>query len=139
MVEITKIEKILTDKNEMSDFVLITFITDLGNTHTARYPIQDVSDNSKMKQYVYEKAQFYDAKDSFSPITDRIEISKDDLNPIDAAPSEESIFLNAINELELWNQYLELGLITEIQYTAKLSEVKKLAPLGYFALASTKE
>ena len=36
MVEITNIEKILTEKNEVSDFVLITFRTDLGNIRTTR-------------------------------------------------------------------------------------------------------
>jgi len=139
MVEITNIEKILTDKNEVSDFVLITFTTDLGNTHTTRYPIQDVSDEAKMKQFVYEKAKFFDAKDSFLPISDSITISEEEINPTDTTPIEERIFLDSIPELEQWNKYLELGLITEIQYAAKLNEVKKLIPFGYFDTNLTKE
>ena len=64
MVEITKIEKII-EKEKLMDFVLITFKTDLGITATTRYPIQDVQDTAKMKQFVYEKAKFIDAKESF--------------------------------------------------------------------------
>jgi len=139
MVEITSIEKILTEKNEVSDFVLITFRTGLGSIHTTRYPIQDVSDEAKMKQFVYEKAEFFDAKDSFSPITEAIEISEEDVKPADPVPTKEQIFLNAVPELEQWRQYLEMGLITEAQYAAKLNEVKNLIPIGYFDIALTKE
>ena len=138
MVEITSIEKILTEKNEVSDFVLITFRTDLGSIRTTRYPIQDVSDEAKMKQFVYEKAKFYDAKDSFSPITEAIEISEEDVKPEEPEQTEEQKFLNAVPELEQWRQYLEMGLITEAQYAAKLNEVKNLIPIGYFDIALTK-
>ena len=92
-----------------------------------------------MKQFVYEKANFFDAKDSFLPITDSITISEEEINPTDTTPIEERIFLGSIPELEQWNKYLELGLITEIQYAAKLNEVKKLIPLGYFDSSLTKE
>lgn len=139
MVEITSIEKILTEKNEVSDFVLITFRTDLGSIRTTRYPIQDVSDEAKMKQFVYEKAEFFDAKDSFSPITEAIEISEEDVKPAEPVQTEEQKFLNAVPGLEQWRQYLEMGLITEAQYTAKLNEVKNLIPIGYFDIALTKE
>ena len=139
MVEITSIEKILTEKNEVSDFVLITFRTDLGSIHTTRYPIQDVSDEAKMKQFVYEKAKFFDAKDSFSPITEAIAISEEDVKPEEPEQTEEQKFLNAVPELEQWRQYLEMGLITEAQYAAKLNEVKNLIPIGYFDIALTKE
>ena len=132
MVEITNIEKILTEKNEVSDFVLITFRTDLGNIRTTRYPIQDVSDEAKMKQFVYEKAVFFDAKDSFSPITEAIEISEEDIKPAEPEQTEEQKFLNAIPQLEQWKSYLEMGLITDAQYAAKLNEVKNLIPIGYF-------
>jgi len=139
MVEITSIEKILTEKNEVSDFVLITFRTDLGSIRTTRYPIQDVSDEAKMKQFVYEKAEFFDAKDSFSPITEAIEISEEDVKPAEPVQTEEQKFLNAIPGLEQWRQYLDLGLITEAQYASKLNEVKNLIPIGYFDIALTKE
>jgi len=139
MVEITSIEKILTEKNEVSDFVLITFRTDLGSIRTTRYPIQDVSDEAKMKQFVYEKAEFFDAKDSFSPITEAIEISEEDVKPAEPVQTEEQKFLNAVPGLEQWRQYLEMGLITEAQYAAKLNEVKTLIPIGYFDMAITKE
>jgi len=139
MVEITSIEKILTEKNEVSDFVLITFRTDLGSIRTTRYPIQDVSDEAKMKQFVYEKAEFFDAKDSFSPITEAIEISEEDVKPEEPEQTEEQKFLNAVPELEQWRQYLDLGLITEAQYASKLNEVKNLIPIGYFDIALTKE
>ena len=139
MVEITSIEKILTEKNEVSDFVLITFRTDLGSIRTTRYPIQDVSDEAKMKQFVYEKAEFFDAKDSFSPITEAIEISEEDVKPEEPEQTEEQKFLNAVPGLEQWRQYLEMGLITESQYAAKLNEVKNLIPIGYFDISLTKE
>ena len=139
MVEITSIEKILTEKNEVSDFVLITFRTDLGSIRTTRYPIQDVSDETKIKQFVYEKAKFFDAKDSFSPITEAIAISEEDVKPEEPEQTEEQKFLNAVPELEHWRQYLEIGLITEAQYAAKLNEVKNLIPIGYFDTALTKE
>jgi len=139
MVEITSIEKILTEKNEVSDFVLITFRTDLGSIHTTRYPIQDVSDEAKMKQFVYEKAKFFDAKDSFSPITEAIAISEEDVKPEEPEQTEEQKFLNAVPGLEQWRQYLEMGLITESQYAAKLNEVKNLIPIGYFDTGLTKE
>ena len=139
MVEITSIEKILTEKNEVSDFVLITFRTDLGNIRTTRYPIQDVSDEAKMKQFVYEKAMFFDSKDSFTPITQAIEISEEDVKPSESEQTEEQKFLNAISELEQWRRYLEMGLITEAQYAAKLNQVKNLIPIGYFDTALTKE
>ena len=139
MVEITSIEKILTEKNEVSDFVLITFRTDLGSIRTTRYPIQDVSDEAKMKQFVYEKAKFFDAKDSFSPITEAIEISEEDVKPQEPEQTEEQKFLNAVPGLEQWRQYLEMGLITEAQYTAKLNEVKNLIPIDYFDISLTKE
>jgi len=138
MVEITSIEKILTEKNEVSDFVLITFRTDLGSIRTTRYPIQDVSDEAKMKQFVYEKAEFFDAKDSFSPITEAIEISEEDVKPEEPEQTEEQKFLNAVPGLEQWRQYLEMGLITESQYAAKLNEVKNLIPIGYFDISLTK-
>jgi len=139
MVEITSIEKILTEKNEVSDFVLITFRTDLGSIRTTRYPIQDVSDETKIKQFVYEKAKFFDAKDSFSPITEPIAISEEDVKPSESEQTEEQKFLNAISELEQWRRYLEMGLITEAQYAAKLNQVKNLIPIGYFDTALTKE
>jgi len=139
MVEITNIEKILTEKNEVSDFVLITFRTDLGNIRTTRYPIQDVSDEAKMKQFVYEKAVFFDAKDSFSPITQAIVISEEDVKPAEPELTEEQKFLNAIPGLEQWKRYLEMGLITDAQYAAKLNEVKNLIPFGYFDTGPTKE
>jgi hypothetical protein len=139
MVKITKIEKILTDSKDVSDFVLITFKTDLGNTRTTRYPIQDVNDAAKLKQFVYEKAKFFDAKDSFSPITTTIEISKDDVDPIEPPPTEEQKFLNAVSDLEQWKRYLDLGIVTETQYADKVSKVKKLIPVGYFDTSSSKE
>ena len=139
MVEITNIEKILTEKNEVSDFVLITFRTDLGNIRTTRYPIQDVSDEAKMKQFVYEKAVFFDSKDSFSPITQAIEISEEDIKPAEPKQTEEQKLLNAIPQLEQWKSYLEMGLITDVQYAAKLNEVKNLIPIGYFDTGLTKE
>ena len=139
MVEITNIEKILTEKNEISDFVLITFRTDLGNIRTTRYPIQDVSDEAKMKQFVYEKAVFFDSKDSFTPITEAIEISEEDVKPAEPEQAEEQKFLNAIPQLEQWMRYLEMGLITDAQYAAKLNEVKNLIPIGYFDTGLTKE
>lgn len=139
MVEITNIEKILTEKNEVSDFVLITFRTNLGNIRTTRYPIQDVSDEAKMKQFVYEKAVFFDSKDSFTPITQAIEISEEDVKPAEPELTEEQKFLNAIPQLEQWKSYLEMGLITDAQYAAKLNEVKNLIPIGYFDTVLTKE
>ena len=139
MVQITNIEKILTEKNEVSDFVLITFRTDLGNIRTTRYPIQDVSDEAKMKQFVYEKAVFFDSKDSFTPITEAIVISEEDVKPAEPEQTEEQKFLNAIPQLEQWKSYLEMGLITDAQYAAKLNEVKNLIPIGYFDTGLTKE
>jgi len=139
MVEITAIEKILKDDGEVSDFVLITFKTDLGNTRTTRYPIQDVNDTAKLKQFVYEKAEFFDAKESFSEVSEKITISEEDLKPASPAPNEEEVFLNAAADLEKWKDYLGLGLITEAQYASKLNEVKMLIPIGYFDISLTKE
>ena len=139
MVEILKIEKVLTEKEDVSDFVKITFRTDLGNIQTTRYPIQDVSDEAKMKQFVYEKAVFFDSKDSFTPITQAIEISEEDVKPAEPELTEEQKFLNAIPQLEQWMRYLEMGLITDAQYAAKLNEVKNLIPIGYFDTVLTKE
>ncbi|OPZ42760.1 MAG: hypothetical protein BWY95_02311 [Bacteroidetes bacterium ADurb.BinA104] len=139
MVEILKIEKVLTEKEDVSDFVKITFRTDLGNIQTTRYPIQDVSDEAKMKQFVYEKAKFFDTKDSFSPINETIVISEEDVKPEEPVQTDEQKFLNAVPELEQWKRYLEMGLITDSQYSSKLNEVKKLIPSGYFDIGLTKE
>jgi len=82
---------------------------------------------------------FFDSKDSFTPITQAIVISEEDVKPAEPELTEEQKLLNAIPELEQWKRYLEMGLITDSQYAAKLNEVKNLIPIGYFDTGLTKE
>lgn len=127
MVEIIKIEKII-ENNKLSDFVLITFKTDLGTTTTTRYPIQNVDNETEMKKFVYEKAQFIDIKNNFTEVTSKIPIVEEDLKPTKPIETDEQKFLNAVGLLEQQKRYLDLGLITKEQYDIKLAEVKKLMP-----------
>jgi len=127
MVEITKIEKII-EKEKLMDFVLITFKTDLGITATTRYPIQDVNDEVKMKQFVYEKAKFIDAKESFTEVTTKIPIAEADFKPAEPIETDEQKFQNAVIGLEQKKKYFDLGLVTKEQYDIELGKVKLLMP-----------
>lgn len=123
-VEIIKIEKIIKDGNT-TDFVNVTFTVD-KKTYTTRYPIQDVGDKQKLKQFVWDKAKFYEVKNNFTDITKKITISEKDFEQPEQNETPEQILEMAIMELEKQKRYLDLGLITQNEYNTELSKVKDL-------------
>ena len=138
MVEILRIEKVVNG-TKVSDFVNITFRTDLGITGVTRYPIQNVEDTAAMKQFVYEKATYLDKREGFTSTDKEIPITKDEWVKLPPQPTPEDIFIQEAMILSKWKEYYDLGLMTETQYDAKVSEVLKLVPAGYFDIKISKE
>jgi len=138
MVEIINIEKELKNGNP-TDFVIVTFKSDLGTTYTCRTTYETANNQDELMKFIYDKAKFLDTKATPIPTIDKpIVFTGDDLIKPEPEKSAEQIFLEAIPQLEQWKKYAELGIITEEIYTAKLNEVKLLIPLDYFKIAVIK-
>jgi hypothetical protein len=126
MVKIIKIER----KDNVSENFLITFVTDNGDTMTIERNYHHIANERLLKELVWNLAQKNDYIKSFTTITKPILITKADINPI---PIETEIDTKelAVIELAQYKRNLELGLITQQQYDAKLQEVKtSLSKIG---------